>query len=663
MGNNERQLYQSVQFDLDGDNLIIKAEHIASPQFYMGEYYDYFSGMLRVKNPISPPSCGFVSNGFTYGLFEMRCKMPANTDIDFWPTFWLFHDPSEIDIFEFHSRTWNEILAISEPNTNHFSTNLIDHDDCITIDAQEFCATCTESYNKISSPNLSSDIHTFQMAWLPPAAGETYGKITYFLDGRELRTISNAMVPFCAMELMINLAVGGNCCDSPTPNDNFIIDSIKVYQRSDYSLPYKSEYAWMSAPLSYAFNPNHVVESSGNSLCINPDGNRIFYRGIEGKANQFRWDEPSQTWKHSWLEGMDAPDAHDIVGDIVVGENDEVYYRGADGFIQTYYKVGGSWTHAWIDPGASGGKKISSNPNSLSIGVSNELFYRGQDNTIHQYYKSGTAWIHKKLKSSVPWEQQVAGDVEVASDNNKVFYRGNDGYIHYYQKSGSSWTHHWIESSSADASTKISAASNSLVINSLGNIFYRGATDNALHRYIYNSGTGLWTHSVIHSGLLTTPFNHLINGPMKVSSDDKIIYVGNDQKLQYFYNSGLAWQHGGEIANYYLYDPKVYHYFDVSMIDEKIFYVDGNNHMFVYYWTTCEQLDNECTEQTLNVYRKPNTVRNITIYPNPVNDLLYIDIPSSFAINQLKMYDLNGRYIKSIEYENKYYPILSMSEI
>lgn len=652
-GNNERQLYQSDQFELDGENLIIKADHISPPQYYTipgeltGDYYDYHSGMLRIKNPLSPPSCDFVSNGFKYGLFEMRCKMPDNTTIDFWPAFWLYNGPSEIDIFEFHSRTWNETLGISEPNTKHFSTNLIDHTSC----SSGICTTCTESYDKISTPTLSSGFHTFSLVWIPPVGTNPYPTITFFIDGKELRTVSNSFVPNCAMEVFINLAVGSNCCAAPTPNDEFTIDYIKIYEKSEYSDTYKSEFAWMSAPLSYSFNPNWVVSSAANSLCINANSTRVFYRGLEDKANQFRWDVPSQTWKHSWLEGMDAPDDHDINGDVAVGENDEVFYRGPDGFIQTYYRVSGAWTHAWIDPGASSGKKISNQPNSLSIGASNELFYRGNDNYIHQYYKSGTTWVHKKLQSSVPWEQQCSGDVEVNADNSKVFYKGNDGYIHFYKKSGTSWTHYWIESSTADFSTKISSSANSLVISSIGDIFYRGSSDNKLHKYTYNSTTDSYSHSVINSGPFGTPTAHLINGTMKITNDDRIIYLGNDQKIQYLEKPSIFWEHG-EISNYYLYDPLIYNYFDVAKVDGKIFYGDGNNHVFSYYWTTCEQLDNECSEQTVNVYKLKENSFNISIVPNPASYFIKVIGIDINIVEEVRLYDINGNFIKIFKIGN-----------
>lgn len=63
----------------------------------------YFrSGKLESKVYPDPGTWLGKPGGFTYGMFEIRCKLPAD-DNGTWPAFWLYSGPTEIDVIEYQS--------------------------------------------------------------------------------------------------------------------------------------------------------------------------------------------------------------------------------------------------------------------------------------------------------------------------------------------------------------------------------------------------------------------------------------------------------------------------------------------------------------------------------------------------------------------------------
>ena len=85
-----------------GGVLHLVARRLAQPISTRGKELRYSSGLLMSHHPVDslrPAACPPDANGFSYGLFEVRCRQPANGSV--FPAFWLWGGgPDEIDVFE-----------------------------------------------------------------------------------------------------------------------------------------------------------------------------------------------------------------------------------------------------------------------------------------------------------------------------------------------------------------------------------------------------------------------------------------------------------------------------------------------------------------------------------------------------------------------------------
>src|ERR1043165_2673727 len=107
------EMYDEGQLSLadneEGKKILrIHAQRLDTPQLY-GTTLKYFKSGYISYRQVHEPTCNDLSwssepwPGFTYGIFEMRCKMPAGDkrSWDAWPAFWLTSFPvAEIDIFD-----------------------------------------------------------------------------------------------------------------------------------------------------------------------------------------------------------------------------------------------------------------------------------------------------------------------------------------------------------------------------------------------------------------------------------------------------------------------------------------------------------------------------------------------------------------------------------
>ena len=91
-GNPETEYYTGAGVRPDsGGVLHLVATRLAQPIPYWGKQLRYSSGMLMSHHPIDPlrpPPCPEVADGFSYGLFEVRCRQPGQGSV--FPAFWLW---------------------------------------------------------------------------------------------------------------------------------------------------------------------------------------------------------------------------------------------------------------------------------------------------------------------------------------------------------------------------------------------------------------------------------------------------------------------------------------------------------------------------------------------------------------------------------------------
>ena len=202
---------------------------------YRPEDVDYLSGIITSYDAFE----------MTHGYVEMRAKLPPGQGL--WPAFWMhpkhyLYEVPEIDVMEFLGHQTDRLY-----NTYHF----------FDVPA---------GWNLVSSPSFpvyadsgdwTEDFHTFGAAWSP-------GKITWYVDGRETHSITEADtarngqnydIAAQAMYLIANLAVGGNWpgdADETTPFPAvFEIDYIRAYKKktadpidlaADYRIMFRDEF-------------------------------------------------------------------------------------------------------------------------------------------------------------------------------------------------------------------------------------------------------------------------------------------------------------------------------------------------------------------------------------------------------------------------------------
>ncbi len=211
LGGYEGQYYLGQQVSVDTAGVLhLRAQRLDTPRTYHtgrgpGRRLAYESGMLFSRpgpDSAALPACGERS-GFTYGLFEIRCRMP-NTPNSF-PAFWLYGVPDEVDIFEAGG---GDLLSNNVIHAPH-----------------EFWrpgpAEASQSFFFwVGAGRLTDDFHTLALSWQPQ-------ELVYYFDGIAIRRETRLLPLGCSLELIANLAMF-NWASAPAAS--FDIDYIRVYK-------------------------------------------------------------------------------------------------------------------------------------------------------------------------------------------------------------------------------------------------------------------------------------------------------------------------------------------------------------------------------------------------------------------------------------------------
>ncbi len=190
-----------------------------------GESPGYSSAMIRslhddyplafCQNPINA-----TPGGYLFGLFEIRCKLPATYGT--YPAFWLVGNTadSEIDVFEYDGRRGREFFATHYWHDHEGPDNRGSRSD----------------FYRLPKP-LSNEFHTWTLVWTPDS-------LAWFVDGLHLKTLGeyvpglssyyppagpSDMCRWHKMDLIIN---SGPCCPAPGTGvfEDFLVDYVRVYK-------------------------------------------------------------------------------------------------------------------------------------------------------------------------------------------------------------------------------------------------------------------------------------------------------------------------------------------------------------------------------------------------------------------------------------------------
>lgn len=205
--NGELEWYQPGNISVEDGALVLTArrEDVVT---HDGERRAYTSGMVttgRASSDLSEP----MRFGFTYGLAEIRAKLPSGQGL--WPAFWLLPATHE-------SRPEIDVLEV----LGHDVDTLRMHYHFIA-DGER--ASVGEN---VDVDDLSADWHVYGIEWTPE-------RLTWLFDGVPVWTIRGAdNLPHEPMYLILNLAVGGEWPGPPDASTPFpasyLIDYVRVWQ-------------------------------------------------------------------------------------------------------------------------------------------------------------------------------------------------------------------------------------------------------------------------------------------------------------------------------------------------------------------------------------------------------------------------------------------------
>ena len=142
---------------------------------------------------------------FTYGYTEARVNIPPGQGL--WPAVWLYSASGgcdELDLAEWLDNNTSTIYM-----TPHYSD----------------CSAATVPY---TGTNWASGWHTIGLDWEP-------GKLTWYIDGASVRTVTDSRVPNLAMYALLDLTVGGSWPGNPNSTTlfpaDYQVDYLRVWQK------------------------------------------------------------------------------------------------------------------------------------------------------------------------------------------------------------------------------------------------------------------------------------------------------------------------------------------------------------------------------------------------------------------------------------------------
>jgi len=596
---------------------------------------EYATGMLRSTHDDFPQSFCSASNlpeqgGYLYGMFEVRCKLPS-TDYTF-PAFWLTGNnswPPEIDAFEFHGENHEQFFSSNYWGPNNNPQN------------------CTNYYNY--PYDLTDDFHTWTVVWTP-------SEISWFFDGKELKT-TNLNLPgstqspteLCRWQKMDMIINSGLCCPWSGINsfDDFIVDYVKVYKPSNLpnytgggsssnftsyynntlvpsynSTTYKSTEDWK---LTKVMSNQYYDYNVKSDLCIAQNGGKYIYKGDYNLLwNTYWWNGQFYSVPYSWSQY--------VSGDITIANNGSmVFYRYGK---KAKYLQGGTFRNV-------------SNSNiaksSLVIDESGlNLYFIDTGNKIRHCKRSSTSshsWTITRLSPS-----NVNGKIIIDPNNsNIIYFRNTSNKLYQAQKNGSSWTVTLV-SPVYDATSEFTLSPDG------SEIFYKN-TSNRLYK-LTDDNSGTWARSAVLAKFpWTTSQTYVTNISSSLSisqSPDQIYYKGYDNRVWVIY---WDWDNVWKASSAYWNADYVNHGLALTQNSSgSLAFVGDDKKIRRLVWNNCEILNPTCDS---NIHYKTNStsstteldIDKISIYPNPVNDILYADLGDKDVkdVKQIKIIDGVGK--------------------
>lgn len=595
----------------------------------------YKSGMIYSTFIGDNQICNMPEVGYAYGIFEISCKLSKEST---WPSFWLW-GKNEIDVFE----------GSSEKGPRRISNNIHDYSNPYT--------SCQGVYNKLGWDDFADDFHLFSVAWTPD-------KITFFLNGREIRTVNNDLVPIhnCSLAMIVNLAIVSYVGISSAHID---IDYIKVWKANNPEVQndFKSKEEWMNHDITAYSSGISNVNYDFGSIAINSiNQNKVFFRGLDSKMYCSTLN--NNTWNTVCLyTGISATLVKGFLAFNPV--HNIILYQGYDDRIQFYSLASSNFYHGYIDDNWN--TQVYCVKSSISVDSNGDIIYQGTDNKIQKFYFLNGDWVHEWLPHVYGQNigninaDYVKGDV-VVNELNDVFYKGFDDRIQIFWQDGNGIYHHaWVDDYWNTSAYLVSEWPGSIIIGNNNDIYYVGQ-DDKMHRFYWQND---WYHEWIPYVYGNPNLGYLNGDKVKgnIGWDDiskRIVYLGYDGRIQFFAFINNNWEHRW-LDDYWNTDEFTaynadnwWHWYispsiKLSAVDNTYYYSRKDGHLSYFAWESCEKLNPPCYDNNnpiiTNLNKRSNlksnsddyindnkivnnrsSIMSIRIFPNPVFNELSIDI-------------------------------------
>lgn len=295
----------------------------------------FVSGMIESVAKIdSTENCkGMYNPGFTYGMFEIRCKLPR-AQYGAWPTFWFLSSDTEIDVID--NLKPNPAAVIQSGVIDW--TKRAPHDSS----AQNSKGGIIDK--RYGAP-LSAGFNTYTAVWSP-------NRVSFFFNGRHLYDADEKEVATYACSGMLLATLQMKDIDHAMRRAHMDIDYIRVLKplNDDYSLAYKTT----SSPANEALTaslPN--VSLAVGSLVINPmSPEEVFYRGKDDEL--YHALRKGKRWKIKSLHQITNTQEEDYLVNSPLRYDvftNKLTYEGRDGQIQSF-TFSTAWQHVTSPPGS-----------------------------------------------------------------------------------------------------------------------------------------------------------------------------------------------------------------------------------------------------------------------------------------------------------------------
>jgi len=201
---------------------------------------------------------------------------------------------------------------------------------------------------------------------------------------------------------------------------------------------------WANSWASMIFDDGGDINQDVNGqIVMSAGGQQVWYRGMDKRLQCYYRD--GSAWDHMWLTDWSSSSENFSNDNPYLDLNDSdnmVVYSGTDTKIHLFQYAGsGIWIPYYLDPGTDPDFLVGDVSQIKITADGTQVYYAGADGKLQcmYFYVPGSTWYHTYITDLSGTPQNVVGPLAVASAAGKVFFRGSDGYLHVATYTSGGW--------------------------------------------------------------------------------------------------------------------------------------------------------------------------------------------------------------------------------